>query len=185
MHAPRCALKTVAPELIECMAGNALVRFPVFVSRAGDDVRRQRRSRRLLVPADPLEIVAHVLLVERRLRLAGSVLIGRPETRRIGRERFVDPDELPAQQAEFKFRIGDDDASLGGVLGRALVQRQARIAQFSASERPIRETVSSNEIFSSWPVVAFVEGVKIGSGSLSESRSPAGSGMPQMPPVRI
>ena len=34
---------------------------------------------------------------------------------------------------------------------------------------------SSSEMFSSWPVSALVEGVKIGSGRRSESRKPGGS----------
>ena len=34
-------------------------------------------------------------------------------------------------------------------------------------------------MFSSWPSVAFVEGVKSVRGSLSASRRPSGSGMPQ------
>ena len=166
------------------MAGDALIRFPVLVSRACDHIRRQDGGRRLLVPADALEVVAHVLLVERRLRLAGRILIGGPEARGIRRKRFVDPDEFLAEQAEFEFRVGDDDAALGSVFGGALIERRGSYrGVFSASGRPIRDTVSSNEIFSSWPVVAFVDGVKIGCGSLSDSRRPAGSGMPQMPPV--
>ncbi len=37
----------------------------------------------------------------------------------------------------------------------------------------------SNEMFSSWPVSAFVAGVKIGSGSSPDSFKPGGSLMPQ------
>jgi hypothetical protein len=39
-------------------------------------------------------------------------------------------------------------------------------------------------MFSSWPVAAFVEGVKIGSGSCSDSRSPWGSARPEVEPLR-
>jgi hypothetical protein len=46
----------------------------------------------LFVPADALEIVADVLLVEARLRAAGLVFIGGPEARGIWGEGFVDPD---------------------------------------------------------------------------------------------
>ena len=41
----------------------------------------------------------------------------------------------------------------------------------------------SNEIFSSWPLVALMAGVKIGSGSLSDSRNPAGSLIPHTEPL--
>ena len=54
----------------------------------------------------------------------------------------------------------------------------------SASPRPIRSAVSSNEMFWSWPVASFVEGVKIGSGRRSDSASPSGSVCPHTVPVR-
>ena len=38
---------------------------------------------------------------------------------------------------------------------------------------------SANEMFSSWPVSAFVAGVKIGSGNSDDSFKPGGSLMPQ------
>ena len=37
----------------------------------------------------------------------------------------------------------------------------------------------SSSMFRSWPLTAFVAGVTIGSGSRSDSRSPAGSAWPQ------
>ena len=55
--------------------------------------RRRRpaaRRGRLLVPADRLEVVAHELLVEARLRPAGLIAVGRPEARRVGRQHLVD-----------------------------------------------------------------------------------------------
>ena len=55
----------------------------------------------------------------------------------------------------------------------------------SAVSRPTRSIVFSKEMFSSWaPSAALVEGVNRGSGSLSASRKPSGSGMPQTAPSR-
>ena len=45
--------------------------------------------------------------------------------------------------------------------------------------------ICSKEMFSSCPVVALVAGVKIGSGSLSDSRSPAGNLMPETAPLAL
>ena len=42
----------------------------------------------------------------------------------------------------------------------------------------------SMSMFSSWPTWAFVDGVKIGDASCSDSRRPAGNSMPQTAPVR-
>src|SRR5580658_5491693 len=53
----------------------------VLVSRFRDDVRRQARTRRALVPIETLEIVAHELLVEARRAGAHAIGIGRPEAR--------------------------------------------------------------------------------------------------------
>ena len=57
--------------------------------------RRRRRAapdRARLVPVERLELVAHELLVEARLALAGLVVVRRPEARRVGREHLVDED---------------------------------------------------------------------------------------------
>src|SRR5713226_6719598 len=51
------------------------------------DFRRQLIDR---LPVKTFEIVAHILLVERRLRLTGLVTVGRPEARRIRCQDFVD-----------------------------------------------------------------------------------------------
>src|SRR5437016_4243747 len=44
---------------------------------------------------------------------------------------------------------------------------------------PTNDDMVAKEIFSSWPEAAFVAGVKIGSGSLSDSFRPVGRSMPQ------
>src|SRR5580658_4305131 len=111
------------------MAGDASIGFPIFVARGRDHVRRESRSWGLFVPADAFEIVANVLLVEGGLRFAGRVLVGGPETRRVWRERFVDPDEFAIEKAEFEFCVGDDDAAGGGVFRSLAVNREADVAQ--------------------------------------------------------
>ena len=49
-------------------------------------LRRQLRTGWLLVPADLFQIVPHILLIERRLRATRRIALGRPETRRVGRQ---------------------------------------------------------------------------------------------------
>ena len=44
----------------------------------------------------------------------------------------------------------------------------------------MESTTFEKEMFSSCPVVAFVEGVKMGSGSFSDSLSPGGNFIPQI-----
>ena len=72
---------------------------------------------------DGFQIVANVLFVERRLRAARLVGSARPEARGIRSEHLVGQDELVAQEAEFEFCVGDDDAASFGVACRALVDR--------------------------------------------------------------
>ena len=82
---------------VECVADDPLIGFSIFLLSRHHDFRRKRRRRWLLVPSDFLEVIPHVLLIKRRLRFAGSVLIRGPEARRIRRERFVNPDQFIAQ----------------------------------------------------------------------------------------
>ena len=103
--------------LLELQAAQEPERLDVFLARLLDDVAGERGHGRLLVPADRLEVVAHELLVEARLRTTRRIVVARPEARRIGRQRLVDEDDLiPAgavgDAAEFEFRVGDDDAAL-------------------------------------------------------------------------
>ena len=64
--------------------------------------------------------------------------------------------------------------------GRARARSRSTSSKRSA---PTSSAASSRVMFSSWPVCAFVAGVKIGSGSCSDSTSPAGSACPQTAPV--
>src|SRR5262249_33056366 len=67
----------------------------VDIAPAGplDDLFRQRRGRGILVPTDRLEIVAHILLVQRRLGAPRLIALLRPEARRIGGEDLVREDQ--------------------------------------------------------------------------------------------
>src|SRR3954449_1592438 len=74
---------------VERLARDPLVGVDVALARPGDDVVGDRRRRWLLVPAGARRPVAHVLLVEARLRAADLVRVGRPEARRVGRQHLV------------------------------------------------------------------------------------------------
>jgi len=83
-----------------------------------------------MFPAATIGPVAHELLVKAGLVVAGFILVERPEARRVGREDFVDEDEFPRGiQAPLELRIGDDDASMEGVLRCLHVQVDAGVAQ--------------------------------------------------------
>lgn len=96
--------------------GQALARF--FVTRGAllDDLRRQVRGRRLLVPAAGLDPVANELLVERGRAAPRLPAVDQPETGRIGREDLVDQDQLAILvEAELELGVIDDDAAFAGV----------------------------------------------------------------------
>src|SRR5687767_2373021 len=84
------------PSAFQLSARQAPERVEIFRARPLDHVLGQAGYGRLLVPLDRLEIVAHELLVEARLRAAGRVAVRRPEARRIGRHHLVDQDDLEA-----------------------------------------------------------------------------------------
>src|SRR5439155_7767501 len=91
---PDTSLRSEAASL-KCFARQPLVRLQIFVARPGDNFGRELGRRRRLVPLQCLEIIADELLVEAGLAAAGPVLIGRPETRRVGRQHFVNEDQSP------------------------------------------------------------------------------------------
>ena len=70
----------------------------------------------------------------------------------------------------------------------ACSQPRRKISSVSAfsrdvSSRPMIFAASSSLMLTSWPLSSFVAGVKIGSGSRSDSYSPFGRAMPQTMPV--
>src|SRR5579859_6379973 len=97
------------------MSGQSLVRLAIFPARSVDHIRRQCRSGRLFRPADALKIIADKLFVERWLGLAGLIGTRGPETRGIGRERFVDPHKFLAVETELEFCVGNNNSARGGV----------------------------------------------------------------------
>src|SRR4051794_36737112 len=106
----------------ERLAGQALVRLPVELTGARDDLIRDGRRGRRLVPAGAGRPVAHVLLVEGRLRSPRRVAVGGPEARRVRRADLVGEDERAVVvEAELELRVGEDDAALARMGGDALV----------------------------------------------------------------
>src|SRR5262249_39603045 len=69
------------PLLFELAAGQAAERLQILRPRSLDVVLGQRRDWRLLVPTDVLEVIAHDLLIETRLRPSGPVAVSLPESR--------------------------------------------------------------------------------------------------------
>src|ERR1019366_10540366 len=95
--------------------GDAAVSLEIALAGGLHDACRQRRRRRLAVPAAGtalgVEVIAQRLLVETRLRLAGLVDIRRPEPRTVGGHHLVDQDDMAVLvAAEFELGVGDDDA---------------------------------------------------------------------------
>ena len=92
-----------------------LERFDVAGARPGDDILRHLGPGVGAIPSGREAEVAHVLLVERRLRPARAVRVGRPEARRVGRQRLVaERDDAVSVDAELELRVGEDDpARLG------------------------------------------------------------------------
>ena len=125
----RGSRRSLSAESGQFVARQQPVGFPVLGLCRGDHVRGQFRPGRLLVPADAFEVVADVLLVERRLRPAGRVALGGPEARRIRRQRFVNPDQFVADQPELKLGIGQQDAARLGIGRGATVDLQADVAK--------------------------------------------------------
>ena len=117
-----------------------LIRLDVDLAGASDDFVGKHRTRRLLVEVDGLEIVADILLVERRRIRADRIALLRPEARGVGREAFVGEDERTVRVlAELELRIRDDDALRRRVIGGLGVEADGRVL------KRLRE-VRSNEL---------------------------------------
>src|SRR4051812_488038 len=115
---------------VEGLAGEALVGLEIELARARHHVVRDGGRRRRLVPARARRPVAHVLLVERRLRAPGRVPLGRPEAGGVRRAHLVAEDQgAVLVEAELELRVGEDDAVLARVAGDALVHGDGDVAQ--------------------------------------------------------
>ena len=85
----QCAPGTAVSDALDLLLCENVVSFLVAVRRGLDDFFRQGGRRGLLVPGLFFQPVTQVLLVKAGLALAGLVLVGRPEARRIGREHLI------------------------------------------------------------------------------------------------
>ncbi len=96
---------------------------------AGDDLCRNARAGRLLVPVQRLEVVAHELLVVAGRADADAILLRRPEARGIRRQHLVHHIERAVGVgAELELGVGDDDAALGGIGRGPFVDREGGVA---------------------------------------------------------
>ena len=111
--------------------------FEIFRGSLFDNILWQAWGRRVLVPVERLQIVAHELFVETGWALTDNVLVLWPEARRVRREAFVDQEQISIDSAEFKFRIRDDD-SLADRRNRGRANKFPGLASFtrSASSSP-------------------------------------------------
>ena len=129
--------------------------------RCGGGLARSQR--------DAVHVVADELLVVRRRRTTGRVLLGRPVPRRVGGHHLVDEEDLTVELAELELRVGEDHAARCRVARAELVEPHRQVAQLlvtiGADERDRLVGVS----VSSCPSSAFVVGVNSGSGSFSAS----------------
>src|SRR5580700_4498277 len=124
---PAAASPAASCELVICppySSRQARERFAVLVAGSRDDLGRQLRPRRLLVPVEGLQVVAYELLVETRRAHARAIAVRRPEARGVRRQHFIDERESAlAVDAEFELGVGDDDGAAGRVFGRQTLQR--------------------------------------------------------------
>src|SRR5438552_4725412 len=100
-------------------AGKKTVRFEILPGCSSDHAVWQLRPGWLLVEMDALEVVAYILLIEGRLRSAGTVEGARPEARGVRRQDFIAEDDFTVVDAELKFCICYDNP-FGKRIGRRL-----------------------------------------------------------------
>src|SRR6202011_3015691 len=123
----RCRRPDRAGRLQEFLARDSFERFDVFRRGLLDDLPRQLRRWRRLVPIERLEIIAHELLVEARWALTDDKLVFRPEARGIWSEDFIDQEQLIVDLAEFEFGIGHNDAALRRMVAAARIDFETEI----------------------------------------------------------
>src|SRR5215469_18687463 len=144
--------------------------FLILRARLRDDLRRQLRPGRLLVPVEGFEIIAHELLVEARRAGAGAVGVGGPEPRGVGRERLIDQRQRAALiDAELELGVGNDDAAARGVRRRKLIERDGGVAD-TGRERRADELLHLRER----DVLVVFTGARLRCGSEEGRRQPCG-----------
>src|SRR6202521_1826527 len=124
------SMATVKPIAIDRNSScQARERFAVLFAGARNDLGRQFRSRRLLVPVEGLQVVAYELLVEARRAHTPAIAVRGPEARGVRRQHFVDERQpAVAVDTEFELGVGDDDAAAARVFGREAIQRERGVA---------------------------------------------------------
>jgi hypothetical protein len=65
------------------------------------------------------------------LRAAGFVVGGGPEARRVGRKRFVNPDQFIVQKAKLKLCVSEQDSARFGVGGGLTINIESYAANSS------------------------------------------------------
>src|SRR5438874_11135260 len=86
---------------------------------------RQRRRRRRILTIEGFEIIEDKLFVEARRTLPSNVLIGRPETRRIRRQTFVNQDQFAVYNSKFEFCVGNNNSATSGMVPALCINLQA------------------------------------------------------------
>src|ERR1700704_2587491 len=126
---------------LQLCSSNAPVGIAIPLAGRVHNRGRQWRRRRLAIPLSLLleigQVIAQRLFVETRLAAARLIAVGRPEARGVGRQDFVDDDQLAlGSGAEFELGVGDDDAALRGVIATRLVQGETGAPQPLGRESP-------------------------------------------------
>jgi hypothetical protein len=103
----------------------------------------------------------------------------RPEPRGIGSQHLVNQNELTIKLTKLEFRIGDDDATLAGVISREVINFEACCSRAfrDVGAYDVGGLFERNVLV--MPCFGFGAGVKIGSGSSDDSLRPAGNLIPQ------
>ena len=146
--------------------------FPVMRPKASrilgrrslDDLLRQEWRRALFIPAARLQPVTDELFVERGRVGARSVFVGRPEARAVGRQDFVDEDDLAVGElTPLELRVREQNALTFGVfrgpaVEREAIERASRQVSRRADTKPIRAAIPARRkwsrrgrSFPSWP----------------------------------
>src|SRR4051795_7309079 len=90
---------------------------------------RQSGSRRVLVPPNGFEVIAHKLLIVGELRSARTIALGRPEARGIGSEYFISKRDAAIDHAKLKLRVRDDDAAVLSMFACEQIDAKRQVAQ--------------------------------------------------------
>ena len=182
-HAGPHAPPVRSSQRLEGLAGDALVGLDVARAGPGDDLVGDRRARAASCPSRSREAQSRTYCLSKLGCAAPDlVALGGPVARGVGRQHLVAEHQLAvARPARTR-----TSCRRGSRRARARARRRTSTARSTTSRTrsisarsPTSSAARSKSIASSWPSSAFVLGVKIGSGSCSDSRRPAGSAIPR------